>query len=293
MHRHLNLVLGAVLAVVMVIFIYILRNVFDRTRGLPLPLEDRGRSGHGGRAMNSPRTALLLLAVGALAWSGCGPAPHPTPLAELNPQQRNGHAIYQARCAVCHYDRQTGRAARPVALRPLQEARPAQRGRRHGRARLRHHPARAQPDACHGEPGRRRGPRRSARVLPYLMSDVQERIGGREQGQDATGRRGHQPVSAAGYADQRLRGAARRDGAGACEVRGALAVHAAGRRTFRTAADCAAGGTASSSPGCLLLSVGYFYLFSRTHILPWMVEGFFALLFFLYLVRPEVRDRML
>lgn len=45
--------------------------------------------------------------------------------------------------------------------------------------------------------------------------------------------------------------------------------------------------------GCLLLSVGYFYLFSRTHVLPWMVEGFFALLFFLYLVRPEVRDRML
>ncbi len=45
--------------------------------------------------------------------------------------------------------------------------------------------------------------------------------------------------------------------------------------------------------GCLLLSAGYFYLFTRTHILPWLVEGFFALLFFLYLVRPEVRDRML
>ena len=44
--------------------------------------------------------------------------------------------------------------------------------------------------------------------------------------------------------------------------------------------------------GCLLLSAGYFYVFSRTHILPWIVEGFFALLFFLYLVRPEVRDRM-
>ena len=44
--------------------------------------------------------------------------------------------------------------------------------------------------------------------------------------------------------------------------------------------------------GCLLLSAGYFYVFSRTHMLPWLVEGFFALLFFLYLVRPEVRDRM-
>ncbi len=45
--------------------------------------------------------------------------------------------------------------------------------------------------------------------------------------------------------------------------------------------------------GCLLLSAGYFYVFSRTHVLPWVVEGFFALVFFLYLVRPEVRDRML
>jgi hypothetical protein len=45
--------------------------------------------------------------------------------------------------------------------------------------------------------------------------------------------------------------------------------------------------------GCLLLSAGYFYVFSRTHVFPYMVEGFVALVFFLYLVRPEVRDRML
>jgi hypothetical protein len=45
--------------------------------------------------------------------------------------------------------------------------------------------------------------------------------------------------------------------------------------------------------GCLLLSAGYFYVFSRGHVLPYLVEGFFALVFFLYLVRPEVRDRML
>jgi len=44
--------------------------------------------------------------------------------------------------------------------------------------------------------------------------------------------------------------------------------------------------------GCLLLSAGYFYVYSRTHVMPWMVEGFFAFVFFLYLVRPEVRDRM-
>ena len=45
--------------------------------------------------------------------------------------------------------------------------------------------------------------------------------------------------------------------------------------------------------GCLLLSISYFYLFSRIHELPFIVQGFFMLLFFLYLIRPEVRDRML
>lgn len=45
--------------------------------------------------------------------------------------------------------------------------------------------------------------------------------------------------------------------------------------------------------GCLLLSAGYFYVFSRMHAVPFLIEGFFALIFFLYLVRPEVRDRML
>jgi len=45
--------------------------------------------------------------------------------------------------------------------------------------------------------------------------------------------------------------------------------------------------------GCLLLSASYFYYFSRVHQLPSLVQGAFMLLFFLYLVRPEVRDRML
>ena len=49
-----------------------------------------------------------LLGVSVLALAGCQPAPHPTPLAELNPQQANGHAVYQSRCAVCHYDRRNG-----------------------------------------------------------------------------------------------------------------------------------------------------------------------------------------
>ncbi len=44
--------------------------------------------------------------------------------------------------------------------------------------------------------------------------------------------------------------------------------------------------------GTLLLSASYFYYFSRVHQLPSIIQGFFMLLFFLYLVRPEVRDRM-
>lgn len=45
--------------------------------------------------------------------------------------------------------------------------------------------------------------------------------------------------------------------------------------------------------GCLLLSSSYFYLFSRTHSPFLIVQGAFMLVFFLYLVRPEVRNRLL
>ena len=51
-------------------------------------------------------------------------------------------------------------------------------------------------------------------------------------------------------------------------------------------------GYAIVTAGCLLLSAGYFYVYSRAHIFFWVIEGFFALVFFLYLIRPEVRDRM-
>ena len=45
--------------------------------------------------------------------------------------------------------------------------------------------------------------------------------------------------------------------------------------------------------GCLLLSASYFYVFTRIHQFATIVQGMFMLLFFLYLVRPEVRERML
>ena len=51
-------------------------------------------------------------------------------------------------------------------------------------------------------------------------------------------------------------------------------------------------GWALVSAGCLLLSMGDFFLFEKTHAGFFMVRGMFALLFFLYLVRTEVRDRL-
>ena len=51
-------------------------------------------------------------------------------------------------------------------------------------------------------------------------------------------------------------------------------------------------GWALVDAGCLLLAGGYFYGFHRTHIAPYIVQGLFAMVFFLYLSRPEVRERL-
>ena len=40
------------------------------------------------------------------------------------------------------------------------------------------------------------------------------------------------------------------------------------------------------------MAIGYFYGFHRTHIAPYIIQGLFALLFFLYLSRTEVRERL-
>jgi hypothetical protein len=44
--------------------------------------------------------------------------------------------------------------------------------------------------------------------------------------------------------------------------------------------------------GCLLLSAGDFYLFAKLHAAFFLIRGIFVLLFFLYLVRPETRERL-
>ncbi len=48
---------------------------------------------------------LILLGIASLALAGCKTLPPPTPLADLNPQQARGHAVFETRCAACHYDR--------------------------------------------------------------------------------------------------------------------------------------------------------------------------------------------
>ena len=44
--------------------------------------------------------------------------------------------------------------------------------------------------------------------------------------------------------------------------------------------------------GCLTLCMGNLFVFQRTHAAPFLVQGLFATVFFLYLVRTEVRDRL-
>jgi hypothetical protein len=51
-------------------------------------------------------------------------------------------------------------------------------------------------------------------------------------------------------------------------------------------------GWAIVSAGCVLMAAGSFYGFHRTHIAPYIIQGLFALVFFLYLSRTEVRERL-
>jgi drug/metabolite transporter (DMT)-like permease len=44
--------------------------------------------------------------------------------------------------------------------------------------------------------------------------------------------------------------------------------------------------------GCLTLCTGNLFVFEKTHAGPFLLQGMFALVFFLYLVRTEVRDRL-
>jgi mono/diheme cytochrome c family protein len=47
----------------------------------------------------------LLSTLYCLALAGCRSTPPPTPIAQLNAQQRSGYDVFQTHCAQCHYDR--------------------------------------------------------------------------------------------------------------------------------------------------------------------------------------------
>jgi len=51
-------------------------------------------------------------------------------------------------------------------------------------------------------------------------------------------------------------------------------------------------GWALVTAGCLLFASGDFYYFSRTHLARFLVRALFVLVFFLYLVRQETRERL-
>ena len=51
-------------------------------------------------------------------------------------------------------------------------------------------------------------------------------------------------------------------------------------------------GWAIVTAGALLLGMGYLYLFTRVHQAPMVVQALFGIVFFLYLIRTEVRDRL-
>jgi hypothetical protein len=51
-------------------------------------------------------------------------------------------------------------------------------------------------------------------------------------------------------------------------------------------------GWALVTAGCLMLSLGDFYFFEKSHAGFFLVRALFTLLFFLYLVRTEVRERL-
>ncbi len=51
-------------------------------------------------------------------------------------------------------------------------------------------------------------------------------------------------------------------------------------------------GWAIATAGALLLAIGYLFVYTRTHAAPMVVQALFGIVFFLYLIRTEVRERL-
>ena len=66
--------------------------------------------------MSGLKTLWVALVIPAVMLAGFRSIPPPTPLADLNPQQAQGHEVFEQRCAQCHYDRQDGPLHGPSLL---------------------------------------------------------------------------------------------------------------------------------------------------------------------------------
>lgn len=63
------------------------------------------------------RASMLVLCLACVCvLAGCKSVPPPIPLSELNPQQQQGHAVFQSRCGACHYDRRDAALHGPPML---------------------------------------------------------------------------------------------------------------------------------------------------------------------------------
>lgn len=58
----------------------------------------------------------------AVAAVGCRSGRPPVPLEQLTAQQARGHAVFQARCAQCHYDRRDAALHGPALVGIFQKA---------------------------------------------------------------------------------------------------------------------------------------------------------------------------
>ena len=68
--------------------------------------------------LNPRRVALYALpsVLYPLLLTGCHSTPPPKPLSQLTSTEAHGHAVFQAHCATCHYDRESGPLHGPSLL---------------------------------------------------------------------------------------------------------------------------------------------------------------------------------
>lgn len=85
----------------------------ERGNAVKLPHDAISKGRRTGNARLVSRISCLVF---PLLLAGCRSTPPPKPLDQLTPQEAQGHEIFQARCARCHYDREHGSLHGPSLL---------------------------------------------------------------------------------------------------------------------------------------------------------------------------------